>query len=434
MSLSRPASRHGSQSPRRHIPALEFVAGYAIETSLSVDNLFVFLVIFQGFRISQKRQHTALLWGVAGAVVLRGLFIAVGVTMLQRFDWISWIFGLILLYAAWRLVRGGSAHAAVPEWIRRLQPAKGSLLPVILAVEVTDILFAVDSIPAVLAVSHNPFIVYTSNIAAIMGLRSLYFALAALLDRFRYLHYGLGAMLAFVAFKMLAAPWIDVSITLSLAIMGDDSGRLRCCVMDGGRRRQGNRDRGTGVSLKAVLPLLEPDLAAARENGVLPEIRIVPLGKVIAEVSAATLCARKCRVQDRICNAAESLRLRETPASFSLAQQLLQSIGALLLRRKTFKHIEMLAQQAGIGPHRALQFCDVVFQERLLFLSRRYVSGLRRISSYKSQPIFQDRFRRPRTKYKPLEQRIGSQPVGAVHPGTCDFARSIKPAQVGAAR
>ena len=225
-----------------HIPALEFVAGYAIETSLSVDNLFVFLVIFQGFRISQKRQHTALLWGVAGAVVLRGLFIAVGVTMLQRFDWISWIFGLILLYAAWRLVRGGSAHAAIPEWIRRLQPAKGSLLPVILAVEVTDILFAVDSIPAVLAVSHNPFIVYTSNIAAIMGLRSLYFALAALLDRFRYLHYGLGAMLAFVAFKMLAAPWIDVSITLSLAIMGTIL--AACAVVSW---MAGGEDKGTGI-------------------------------------------------------------------------------------------------------------------------------------------------------------------------------------------
>jgi tellurite resistance protein TerC len=201
-------------------PALEFVAGYAIETSLSVDNLFVFLILFQGFRISPRRQHTALLWGVAGAVVLRALFIAAGITLLHRFAWITWIFGLILLYAAWRLVRGGAASAAIPEWIRKLQPAKGSLLPVILAVEVTDLLFAVDSIPAVLAVSHNPFVVYTSNIAAILGLRSLYFALAALLDRFRYLHYGLAALLAFVALKMLAARWIDVPITLSLAIMG----------------------------------------------------------------------------------------------------------------------------------------------------------------------------------------------------------------------
>lgn len=200
--------------------ALEFVAGYAIETSLSVDNLFVFLVIFQGFRISQHRQHAALLWGVAGAVVLRGIFIAMGVALLQRFEWITWIFGAILLYAAFRLVRGGSAKAAVPDWIRRLQPAKGSLVPVILAVEVTDLLFAVDSIPAVLAISHDPFVVYTSNIAAILGLRSLYFALASLLDRLRYLHYGLGAMLAFIAFKMLAARWLDVPITISLAIMG----------------------------------------------------------------------------------------------------------------------------------------------------------------------------------------------------------------------
>ncbi|MGD0800296.1 MAG: branched-chain amino acid ABC transporter substrate-binding protein [Terracidiphilus sp.] len=203
-----------------HQPALEFVAGYAIETSLSVDNLFVFLVLFQGFRITPRRQHTALLWGVAGAVVLRALFIAVGITLLSRFDWIPWLFGLILLYAAWRLARGGSANLAIPEWIRKLQPAKGSLLPVILAVEVTDLLFAMDSIPAVLAVSHNPFVVYTSNIAAILGLRSLYVALASLLDRFRYLHYALALMLAFVAVKMLANRWIEIPITLSLALMG----------------------------------------------------------------------------------------------------------------------------------------------------------------------------------------------------------------------
>ena len=224
--------------------ALEFVAGYAIETSLSVDNLFVFLVLFQGFRISARRQHTALLWGVAGAVVLRALFIAAGVALLKRFDWITWIFGLFLLYAAFRLVRGGSAKAAIPDWIRKLQPAKGSLLPVILAVEFTDLLFAVDSIPAVLAISHNPFVVYTSNIAAILGLRSLYFALAALLDRFRYLHYGLGALLGFVALKMLAARWLEVPITLSLAIMG---AILAVCAvaswMAGGREQA----QGTGT-------------------------------------------------------------------------------------------------------------------------------------------------------------------------------------------
>ena len=200
--------------------ALEFVAGYTIETSLSIDNLFVFLVLFEGFRISAQRQHTALQWGVWGAFVLRAVFIAVGVTLLQRFQWITWIFGLILLYAAWRLVRGGSARAAIPEWIVRLQPAKGSLLPVILAVEVTDLLFATDSIPAVLSITHNPFVAYTSNVAAILGLRSMYFGLAAMLERFKYLHYGLGALLAFAALKMLAARWIDVPVTLSLVIIG----------------------------------------------------------------------------------------------------------------------------------------------------------------------------------------------------------------------
>ena len=228
--------------------ALEWVGGYAIETSLSVDNLFIFLVIFQGFRISRQRQHTALVWGVLGAVVLRGLFIAAGIALLKRFDWINWVFGVFLLYVAVRLVRGGSAKAAIPEWIRKLQPAKGSLLPVILAIEVTDVLFAMDSIPAVLAISHNPFVVYTSNIAAILGLRSLYFALAALLDRFRYLHFGLGALLGFVALKMLAARWIDVSITLSLAVMG---AILAVCAVvswmaKGRDQGSGNRDQGTG--------------------------------------------------------------------------------------------------------------------------------------------------------------------------------------------
>lgn len=211
-----------------HQLALQFIAGYTIETSLSIDNLFVFLIIFQGFQISTERQHRALLWGVAGAIVLRAAFIAVGVTLIDRFDWITWVFGLFLLYAAWRLLRGGSAHAAVPAWIRRIPPAKGSLLPVIIAVELTDVLFAVDSIPAVLAVSRHPFVVYTSNIAAILGLRSLYFALSGLLDRLRYLHYGLSALLAFIAAKMLAAPWFDVPITISLAVIG---GILGICAV-----------------------------------------------------------------------------------------------------------------------------------------------------------------------------------------------------------
>ena len=200
--------------------ALEFAAAYTIEASMSVDNLFVFMVLFQGFRISQQRQHKALLWGVWGAFVLRAAFIAAGIKLLQRFEWINWVFGIFLLYAAWRVMRGGSARAVIPEWIVRMQPAKGSLLPVILAVEVTDLLFATDSIPAVLSVTRNPFVAYTSNVMAILGLRSIYFALAGMLERFRNLHYGLGAILAFAALKMLLARWIEVPATISLVVIG----------------------------------------------------------------------------------------------------------------------------------------------------------------------------------------------------------------------
>lgn len=202
-----------------HQTALEFIAGYTIESSLSVDNLFVFLVLFAGFRISAARQRRALSWGIFGAIILRALFIFSGVALIERFSWISYIFGALILYGAFRLLRGGAAHAVIPEWIRNLQPAKESLIPVIIAVEITDLIFALDSVPAVLAVSHNPFVVYTSNIAAILGLRSLYFAISGWLDRLKYLHYGLGALLAFVAFKMLAANWITIPTDVSLIII-----------------------------------------------------------------------------------------------------------------------------------------------------------------------------------------------------------------------
>jgi tellurite resistance protein TerC len=203
------AYAHGQQA------ALEFVAGYTVETSLSIDNLFVFMVLFDGFHVSAQGQHRALLWGVGGAVVLRGVFIALGVSLLDSFSWITYVFGVFLLYAAYRLLAGGSTKNAIPTW----QSTKGSLLPVILAVEFTDVIFATDSIPAVLAVTHNPFVAYTSNIAAVLGLRSLYFALAGLLDRVKYLHYGLGALLAFIAIKMMIVHWFDIPITASLAVI-----------------------------------------------------------------------------------------------------------------------------------------------------------------------------------------------------------------------
>jgi tellurite resistance protein TerC len=217
--------------------ALEWAAGYTIETSLSVDNLFVFLLLFEGFRINRQRQHKALLWGVWGAFVLRGVFIVFGLALLRRLNWVTWVFGALLLYAAWRLVRSGSPRSAMPAWILRLQPAKGSLLPVILAVEATDLLFATDSIPAVLSITHNPFVAYTSNVAAVLGLRSLYFALSGMLERFRYLHYGLAAILAFAALKMLAARWIEVPATVSLVVIG---GILAACAVGAGIRDQGS--------------------------------------------------------------------------------------------------------------------------------------------------------------------------------------------------
>lgn len=224
---------HGRQ------PALEFAAGYTIELSLSVDNLFVFMLLFEGFEIGPERQHRALLWGVGGAIVLRALFVAAGITLLRRFDWITWVLGLFLLYAAARLVRGRSAREVIPGWIRRLQPARGSLLPVILAVEFTDLLFATDSIPAVLAITRNPLIAYTSNIAAVLCLRSLYFGLARVLDRFRYLHYGLAALLGFVGLKMLASRWFEIPITVSLAVIG---GILAVCAAGGLREKGGETD------------------------------------------------------------------------------------------------------------------------------------------------------------------------------------------------
>lgn len=215
--------------------ALEFASGYLIETSLSVDNLFVFLLMFRSIRLNSEQQRRVLFWGVLGAVVMRAAFIVAGVSLLQRFEWVTYIFGAFLLIAGIRLLRpkSESETASGPmRWLQRCclrgvnapgTPAGSMTLSalffVILAVEITDLIFALDSIPAVLAVTRQPFIVYTSNIFAILGLRSLFFALSGLLDRLHLLHYGLALILIFVAFKMLAAHWIEVPVGLSLAII-----------------------------------------------------------------------------------------------------------------------------------------------------------------------------------------------------------------------
>ncbi len=226
---------------RQH--ALEFFSSYLIETSLSVDNLFVFLIMFRSLGLGRHQQHRILLWGVGGAIIMRALFIAAGVSLLARFAWVEDIFGVILLIAAIRLLKPEPEHgkpSRLVQWIQRqslpkaqakigesaVAPATAHIaltpmtfLLIVLAVEATDLVFALDSIPAVLAITRDPFIAYTSNIFAVLGLRSLFFALSGMLDRFRLLHYGLGVILAFVAVKMLAARWVHISVVVSLAVV-----------------------------------------------------------------------------------------------------------------------------------------------------------------------------------------------------------------------
>ncbi len=214
-----------------HGRAVEFLSGYLVEGSLSVDNLFVFLLLFRSLGLPVDAQRQVLLWGVLGAVVLRALCIFAGVALLSHFSWVEYGFGAVLLYAGLRLLKGkhnGENEGRQPapiRFLRRRMAGRGgelagsAFLLIVLSVEATDLLFALDSIPAVLAITRNPFIAYTSNIFAILGLRSLYFALAGLLDRLRLLHYGLAVILIFVAAKMLTARWIEVPAWVSLLII-----------------------------------------------------------------------------------------------------------------------------------------------------------------------------------------------------------------------
>jgi TerC family integral membrane protein len=223
--------------------ALDFVTGYVLELSLSVDNLFVFLLVFQYFAVPEEQQHRVLFWGILGAMLMRGIFIGAGVSLIQRFHWILYVFGIFLIYSGARLFIAG-AHQVNPaknplvKTLRRWMPVtekyeggkflvRGGcgkptalcatpLLLVLIVIETSDLLFAVDSIPAVLAITLNTFIVYTSNIFAIMGLRSMYFALAGLMKMFRYLHYGLALVLVLVGLKMLAADYYRVSTLWTL--------------------------------------------------------------------------------------------------------------------------------------------------------------------------------------------------------------------------
>lgn len=206
----------------------EYISGYLIEKSLSIDNVFVWAVIFSYFAVPSKYQFRTLFWGIFGALVLRGIFIFAGVALIETFEWMLVIFGLVLLWSAWKISRHDEAEVhpennPVLRLVRRVIPSSTEydgqklftrkngkrlatpLLAVLIMVETTDVVFAVDSIPAILAVSHNTFIVFSSNAFAILGLRSLYFLLNGMQDRFRYLNIGLGVILAFVGSKMLAS-------------------------------------------------------------------------------------------------------------------------------------------------------------------------------------------------------------------------------------
>jgi len=226
-----------------HLAALQFFTGYLIEKSLSVDNLFVFLLLFTYFKVPSKYQHEVLYWGIIGALILRGSLILLGSALIQRFHWILYVFGLFLVITGIRMAFGNDEDDVHPErnivvkFFKRFFPVVPDyheqhffvrigrkryatlLFIVLIVVETTDLVFAVDSIPAVFAVTRDPFIVYTSNVFAILGLRSLYFALAGMMNMFYYLRLGLSVVLTFVGLKMIAEPFIDVPIGIALGVV-----------------------------------------------------------------------------------------------------------------------------------------------------------------------------------------------------------------------
>jgi len=222
--------------------ALEFLTGYLIEKSLSVDNLFVFLLIFSYFDVPPLYQHKVLFWGILGALIMRAIFIVAGITLIQTFHWVLYVFGAFLILTGIKMAfqKGRKIHPEknpVTRLFRRWMPVsdqyegdqflirKGGrylftpLFIVLLVIETTDVLFAVDSIPAILAITLDPFIVYTSNVFAILGLRALYFALAGLMRLFHYLHYGLSAILVLVGVKMLLADIYKIPIEIALGLI-----------------------------------------------------------------------------------------------------------------------------------------------------------------------------------------------------------------------
>ena len=232
---------------RGHQDGLEFFAGYLIEKALSVDNIFVFVLVFSYFRVPLAYQHRVLFWGILAALVMRGAMIGAGVFLIERFSWILYVFGAFLIITAIRMATHDEQDIHVDSnpvirLVRRFMPVTNQyhgqkffvreefggrvrtvatpMLVVLAAIETTDLVFALDSIPAIFAVTRDPFIVYTSNVCAILGLRALYFLLAGVIDTFRWLKLGLSVVLVFVGLKMLLEAVIHVPIGVSLAVIG----------------------------------------------------------------------------------------------------------------------------------------------------------------------------------------------------------------------
>jgi tellurite resistance protein TerC len=223
-------------------PALEFFTGYLIEKALSVDNLFLFLVIFRAFAVEDRFQHRLLEWGVVGALVMRGILIGVGAELIEHFSWVLYVLGAFLVYAGIRLffkkedvhpeksriVSFASRYLRVTQEYqdgRFFERSAGKLFAtplfvVLLVVEITDVTLAIDSIPAVFGVTRDPFIVYTSNVLAVLGLRALYFLLAGIIDRLRFLDEGLAVVLVFIGGKMIGERWVPIPVETSLAVVG----------------------------------------------------------------------------------------------------------------------------------------------------------------------------------------------------------------------
>lgn len=221
---------------------LKYITGYLIELSLSIDNVFVIAVIFSAFKVPALYQHRVLFWGILGAIVFRGLMIVFGVALINRFEWIIYVFGVFLLYTAFKMLKGNQ-HEFDPKksfvfrQIKKIYPITGSmhghdffiermgiraatpLFVALVIIELTDVLFALDSIPAILAITADPFIVFSSNILAILGLRSMYFLISRMLQKFRYINYSLVVILAFVGLKMLFSHQLELPEWISLTVI-----------------------------------------------------------------------------------------------------------------------------------------------------------------------------------------------------------------------